>query len=605
MTTTMIPSPPADPKALIDPVDALRLLVDDLQALADRLTLAGDPPHGSPEHGKPEQKEASTRLVQSLKAARERVAGPRAVVMLLSEHASLKRHFLERLLGPFPKSPLAELITESMRGPVRLEYGPTPEHVAPSSEQDLPLIRLPALERGLAVIDTPAIETPVIEEAAAADSPSAVSLLQCAEQANAWIFVLAADHAIGKAAQMLLRQLPEQAAGLEFVVEGAEALNATARATVREQLLQTLRENCGITEPRITLIASAATEGDEGSYWHGRFATFHSVMMLRGRERWLQATRALIATAFNEVGAEIEQQLKSSAPGLRHARLRLGLKDLEGLRTRFQELGRLEGDQLREANPVSRTPASSTPDAPAPLLPSQPVATENVAQSEPPVARLIDYHDDHPDGHPDPAAEVFLSEREARELLAAQALRGPKGLRAKLTRFIQSRLTWAGTAFSAPVSPVGKGSSRPWRLLGGVWALAFVVILFWIMWPRLAAERESAAEWDLRQQSAPPPAPKPAPAPSTRTPPSLVVPAVRAETEHAGVREAVPLSSRNHAHTVIRTPLVKPVPEGLRAGVAPPRRRHGFLGIGRLWSWVRHPRSGANRNSAAPSPTNE
>jgi hypothetical protein len=235
-----------------------------------------------------------------------------------------------------------------------------------------------------------------------------------------------------------------------------------------------------------------------------------------------------------------------------------------------------------------------------------------VAASEPPVARVIHYPDDqpedhsdrHPDNRPETAAEVFLSEREARELLAGQALRGPRGLRAKLTRFIRSRLTWAGTAFSAPVSPVAKGSSRPWRLLGGVWALAFVVILFWIMWPRLAAERESAAEWDLRQQSAPP-APKAAPAASTPTQPSLVVPAVHAETEHAGVRETVPLSSRNHAHTAIRTPLVKPVPEGLRAGVAPPRRRHGFLGIGRLWSWVRHPRSGANRNSAAPSPTNE
>jgi hypothetical protein len=229
-----------------------------------------------------------------------------------------------------------------------------------------------------------------------------------------------------------------------------------------------------------------------------------------------------------------------------------------------------------------------------------------VAQSEPPVARLIDYHDDHPDGHPDPAAEVFLSEREARELLAAQALRGPRGLRAKLTRFIGSRLAWGGmrAGAAAHAGPVPKGSSRPWRLLGGVWALAFVVILFWIMWPRLAAERESAAEWDLRQQSAPP-APKPAPAASTPTQPSLVVPAVHAETEHAGVRETVPLSSRNHAHTAIRTPLVKPVPEGLRAGVAPPRRRHGFLGIGRLWSWVRHPRSGANRSSTAPSPTNE
>jgi hypothetical protein len=583
-------------------VDALRLLVPDLQALVDRLALAEDPEHGNPEH-----KKDSPRFVQTVKAAQKRVAGPRAVVMLLSEHALLKRHFLERLLGPLPNlpEPLAELVTESMRGPVRLEYGPAPERVAPTSEQAIPVLRLPTptLKRGLAVIDTPAIETPAIEDslaiedAATTDGRGAVSVLWCAQQANAWIFVLAADHAIGKAAQTLLRQLPEQASGLEFVVEGAEALNATARGAAREQLLQTLRENCGIAEPRLTLIASAATEGDEGSYWHGRFATFHTVMMLRGRERWLQATRALIAAAMNDVGAEIEQELKNSVPGLRHARLRLGLKDLEGLRTRFHELGRPEGDAPGEtASASSSTQASSTTDVPAPATQWQPLATESVAPIAPPVDR------------PDTAAEVFLSEREARELLESQALRAPRGLRAKLVRLLPfSRPTFRGmgTAAAAQVSAGVKGSTRPWRLLGGVWALAFLVIALWIMWPRLAAEHESAAEWDLRQQSAPL-APKPAPATPRPMEPSLVVPAVHAETEHAGVRDTVSLPSRTRANTVIRTPLAKPVPQGLTAGAAPPRRHHGFLGIGRLWGWVRHPLSSSSQHSnAGPTATNE
>ena len=588
----MIPSPPVDPKAPVDPVDALRLLVADLQALADRLALT----EGS-QHGNPESQEAAPRFVQLLKAARERVTGPRAVVMLLSEHAALKRRFLERLLGPlstFPET-LAECSPEAVGVPVRLEYAPTPERTAPTLEQPIPVIRLPisTLERGLAVIDTPAIETPAIEEAPvgdaeAVDNQGAVSLLHCAEQSNAWIFVLGADHAIGKTAQMMLRQLPEQAAGLEFVVEGAEALNTTARAAAREQLLQTLRENCGIAEPRLTLIASAATEGDEGSYWHGRFATFHSVMMLRGRERWLQATRVLIAAALNEVGAEIEQAFKHSGAGLRHARLRLGLKDVQGLRTRFDELGHLDGESAGGTAQASNSEGTG----PAPYGPQvQPTSSERVGRSEPWV------------GHAGETAEVFLSEREARELLAAQALRPPRGLRAKITTLLSSaRLPWGnkGRAMVTQFGPVPKTSSRPWGLLGGVWSLAFLIILLWIMWPRLAAEHESAAEWDLRQQSAAP-APKPAPAAPNPTQPSLVVPAEHAETERAGLGDMVPAASQNRPHAAIRTPLAKPMPRDVRAGAVPTRRHRGFLGIGRLWSWVRHPKANANRSPAPPT----
>src|SRR5579859_7755423 len=163
----MTSSSPADPKAPADAMDALRLLVADLQALADRLALTEHPEHRNPAD-QPAPKEDEARFAQILEEARERVAGPRAVVMLLSEHAPLKRRFLERLLGPLPNLPaqLAESLTESSTGPVRLEYGPAPERVAASAELAIPIIRLPAptLERGLAIIDTPAIETPAIED---------------------------------------------------------------------------------------------------------------------------------------------------------------------------------------------------------------------------------------------------------------------------------------------------------------------------------------------------------------------------------------------------------------------------------------------------------
>jgi hypothetical protein len=136
-----------------------------------------------------------------------------------------------------------------------------------------------------------------------------------------------------------------------------------------------------------------------------------------------------------------------------------------------------------------------------------------------------------------------------------------------------------------------------------VWALAFLVILLWIMWPRLVAEHESAAEWDLRQQIAPPAA-KPAPAAPQPAEPSLVVPATHAETEHAGVSDTVPTPLLNRTNRAIRTPLVKPLPQGLRAGTLPARRHHSFLGISRLWGWVRHPHSNSHPSTADSAATN-
>jgi hypothetical protein len=355
MTSTQL----TDQKPRVDPVDALRLLVADLRALADRLEL----------------KERSRSLQQTLQATQERLAGPRAVVMLLGEHEELKRRFLERLLGPNLKQ-----VPSPTTACIRLEYGAEPEctvtmpqgltAVLPlaqlesftsrpgiamvgettgeTARRTIQAIRLPnpTLKGGLAVIDTPVVGS---------GEPQA-SVLECAERADAWIFVLHADHELSEASQALLRQLPEHGARLEMVVEGAEALNAEARIIARDRLMQMLRERCSIEAPRLTLIGSAATEGDEGTFWHGRFATFHSVMMLRGRERWLEATRTMVADALSEVGAEIDFELKSIGLGLRHARLRLGMKDLDGLRMRFSALGELESERPPGTKPVETKP---------------------------------------------------------------------------------------------------------------------------------------------------------------------------------------------------------------------------------------------------------
>src|SRR5690242_20979449 len=90
----------------MDPAETLRPLVAELRTLVDKLELQDN----------------DAALARTLHAAQEKVAGPRAVVMLLGEREDLKRQFLERLLG----SGVAELPAPTAVC-TWLEYGVTPE----------------------------------------------------------------------------------------------------------------------------------------------------------------------------------------------------------------------------------------------------------------------------------------------------------------------------------------------------------------------------------------------------------------------------------------------------------------------------------------------
>jgi hypothetical protein len=639
---------PTDLSPRLDPADALRVLVADLQALADRLGL----------------EEHSTSLQQTIKAAQERVAGPRAVVMLMSEHRDLKRRFLERLLGPS-----IAMVPEPVSACTRLEYGADAECTVTMPQgltAVLPLeqlkgflgrrgmempqramqaIRLPnpALKQGLAVIDTPVVGN---------GEPSAC-ILESAEQADAWIFVLNADHELSAASEELLCRLPEQGSRLELVVEGAEALSGTARADARERLMKTLREVCHIAEPRLTLIASSATEGDEGSFWHGRFATFHSIMMLRGRERWLEATRTIVVNALSEVEAEIDSELKSIGLGLRHARLRLGMKDLEGLRTRFNELARLDSEPPRESPPITeRKPVRSQSTVQPVTANADPVSAGAVslgAVSQGAVSQ-------GPPGLPpqlDGAAALetalggqarapftIVPSDETRSTAAREVLPTPASpasptiplpagpLHGSPANGISSATTPEGVKDTAAVasadgtletgSPEKRGVTAnlnerlthllrrgntaaqeaaavtlPWRIAGAALVLAFVCLIAWALLPRFSPRREPAAQWDYPQQTQPgrvPAAQPPAPAQSNIDMPApvqaAVAPApVKAETPSA--RHA----SGTRPSAAVRRPLPQPVEAAAtQASRAKKRRRH-LLGLGKLWHWIRrdHP----------------
>lgn len=580
MTSPHLP----EPNAHDDSVDGLRLLVADLQSLADRLGL----------------KDRSRNLRQTLKTTQERVSGPHAVVMVLGQQPELKRRFLERLLG----SCLAG-VPASLNSCTRLEYGTEAEGVVTMPrgltallpleqmgefldrrsvdmpKQTMQTIRLPnsALGRGLAVIDTPPIH----------DSEPAACVLESAEQADAWIFVLDAGHVLSEASQSLLRRLPESAARLEIIVEGAEALSGEARQAARERLVETLRDRCNVSEPRLTLVASAAGEGDAGSFWHGRFATFHSVMMLRGRERWLEGTRTVVAEALAEAGAEIEFELKSIGLGLRQARLRLGGKDLEVLRTRFAELGRLAREQPREAKPsllsTAKAPSAATLAATASAgLASgsihdehaTPATGDAVASGIPPA----------PMGEP-----TFVGFKGIDDSTEPQSPR--RDAAASFNTQHRDHSQHSQSSAGARQTDTEK-VTLPWRMAGVAVAIGFACFILWAVWPRIHLPgKEQPATWAYQPDANASRASSGASAAqgATGNAKNDLPPPVEANAgpDTAGMESTgAAVANPSEAGTATRTALPRPDPTATGSHRAR-RHRHRFLGLDRVWHWIRHP----------------
>jgi hypothetical protein len=532
----MISPPLPEQKPRVDAAEGLRELVAELRSLAERLEL----------------KARSHNLQATLQALERRIAEPRAVVILLSEHEELKRRFLERLLGPNLTQ-----VPKPTTGCIRLEYRAA---VEPSKSTPLPraieTIQLsnPTLKNGLAVIDTPVMKS---------GDPDA-GVIEFAEEADVCIFVLNADHELGEASQALLRRLPEAGERLEIVVENAEALSSEERLMARDRLMEALREHCRVESPRLTLVASAVTEDDGTRFWYGRFATFHSVMMRRGREHWLAGTRSMVADSISRVRAEIEFELESVTAGLRHSRLRVGLKDLDGLRARWDEV---EG--LRRERSAVLSDASGRPVNPEPAAVRPPHTAEGELPATGPeiAAKRMSMDTETPDvseqGAADPDADAHLKRR-----LSAH-------FREKLTRRMK------------------RGGATPFERRAGIaLAIALLCLIIWALSPKgFFFRQEPGAAWDYRS-------PKPSPAKRAATVPAsdphLDLPKLGGsvalpETSRPAVPN-LPSALPAKRRPAVRIPLARPIPTGATAGAArPAKRRHRhLLGLGKLWTWVRH-----------------
>lgn len=577
----------------MDPAETLRPLVAELRTLVDKLELQDD----------------DAALARTLHAAQEKVAGPRAVVMLLGEREDLKRQFLERLLGPG----VAELPAPTAVC-TWLEYGATAEctvtmplgmtAVIPLAElptvpeeRAMLSIRLPdpTLQGGLALIDIPAAERGEPDEHA----------LDCIGLTDAWIYVLGPDHALSDAGVAWLGRLPEHGERLEIVIEDAGAIDTAERVEARERLLQTLKERCAIDAPRLTLVDPSATEGEEANVWHGRFATFHSVMMLRGREHRLEKTRAAVAEALSKAENAIQLELSNTLPGPRQARLRLGLKEVQALASRSRdedrgEVGGEVGGEDRGEEPPHETAQQSSlggiwsganerPSTPPPLTMLADAMAAAMAPESAEAAELAAIH-------PRPRADETAKQEEEKSESTKPASQPRPEVPVSMERAF-GILSPAGSAQRRRgVSVNLRGGARRllregefswWRL---ALAIAFVILLLcltlWALSPRgFFSASDQPGEWEYH-----PPAPAPPPPPAAfadkEVAPDLDAGGPLPDTGDTGTPD-LRTTPREKPSAALRVPLVKPVPDNARAGVAPHRRRRHLLGLSKLWHWIR------------------
>jgi hypothetical protein len=565
-----------------DPVETLRPLVAELRTLVDKLELQDD----------------DAALARSLHAAQEKVAGPRAVVMLLGEREDLKRQFLERLLGPG----VAELPAPTAVC-TWLEYGETSEctvtmplgmtAVMPLRElQSIPgerttlSIRLPdpTLRGGLALIDIPAAERGEPDEHA----------LDCIGQTDAWIYVLGPDYALSDAGAAWLARLPEHGERLEIVIEDAGAIDAAERAEARERLLQTLKERCAIDAPRLTLVDPNAAEGEEANVWHGRFATFHSVMMLRGRDHRLEKTRVAVGEALSKAEQAIDRELSITLPGPRQARLRLGLKEVQALaqRSRGEDKGEESSHETAQQSSLGGiwSGANERPSTQSPLTKLAEAMAAAMAPESAEAAELAAIHPISPAAEP---AKQETAEPAKQEEVKSEPAKPSPQPRAEIPVSMEK-------AFGIPppstrvkpkrgVSVHLSGGAR--RLLPWAIVIAFVILLLclalWALSPRGFLAREQPGEWEYHP---PAPAPPPAALADKEDPPEMDAGAPLPDTGNPGTPDlrTTPMEKPSAA---VRVPLVKPVPGDARAGAAPHRRHRHLLGLSKLWHWIRPDRA--------------
>ena len=132
-----------------------------------------------------------------------------------------------------------------------------------------------------------------------------------------------------------------------------------------------------------------------------------------------------------------------------------------------------------------------------------------------------------------------------------------------------------------------EGEFSWWRL---ALAIAFVILLLcltlWALSPRgFFSASDQPGEWEYH-----PPAPAPPPPPAAfadkEVAPDLDASGPLPDTGDTGTPD-LRTTPREKPSAALRVPLVKPVPDNARAGVAPHRRRRHLLGLSKLWHWIR------------------
>jgi hypothetical protein len=352
----------------------------------------------------------------------------------------------------------------------------------------------------------------------------------------------------------------------------------------------------------------------------------------------MAGTQALVLDALSQVDAEIGLELKSVAMGVRHARLRLGMKDLDGLRTRLSGLGLLEGERPAETKTAEPQPAaaaipqqsrldwSAGMDGPAtkaeavdglsPLtmlaeaiaaLAPESAGTEathptgDTAEAVPDAVRdavmgatkqpEIAIHHAEGVASGDPDAETVTAKPAVTPARSAAALPGapapaepasdrsrePAVAKVRPKRGVSVHLSGSLRQLVPRSSTAESGTVRLLKRIAWVaLVIAFICLILWALAPRgFLFGHEQPAEWDF-QQPKPALASRAVPVPPSDADAGAPLPGDASSLpDTAGAATPnIPAAALTKHKGTVRIPLVHPIPTDATAGVPQYSKRH-------------------------------
>ena len=238
------------------------------------------------------QLDANGDLAASIASLQTRLASDQISLAVLGEFSSGKTSFINRLLGVdlletglLPTTAVCTYIQYGTELSCELFFANSESikvktcdeilekaSVFKAETADRVVLRLPSplLKTGLTIVDTPGVNVNI-------DAHEAVTR-KAIQEANACIYMMDARQPGKKTTIDFVRRIHGQLNKTFFVLNRADILDSDEQAEASEFVLSAMRDECGIPEPKLTLLSSRIADSAARTEWNNRFEEFQQVI---------------------------------------------------------------------------------------------------------------------------------------------------------------------------------------------------------------------------------------------------------------------------------------------------------------------------------------